>query len=743
LFASFGEYARAYQALAESSAESASFEDDDLRARLLIALGRYDAADSALALRPHERDRRRFYLHHLRRARVNALAGRADRALSLLRRLDGASLREFDPYRDLLVVEVLLRCGRPDDALDVAERRFAAGFPRSLTPSFESRMLDCYLAALRPADALVLLDTLESRKGQKSALAPVLAREVDVRFEMGDTIGAVGAALDFVESHGAGRSLAPVDAAVSRGNPSRLEDAALLDFADVFIAHKRAAEAEALLRVVEGRVLNRTDAERTRLYRSEISYQSGRQAEAGREASAPFADPALERRAKILRARAYRGTGEKTRAAEAYAAFARAYPYDPKAPEALYVAWDLYREEKNPAAAGILGAIVATYPDNRYARIATRRIALENIERRRYDEAERVLQDALRRWGRQDESLLYYLATVYGRQGRKAEERKTIAEIAAVDSFSFYLDPGVDREFVLPGMGSEGGGGGSADGDLGDFLECVGESRASARDSLAGAVDPWPLGGCCDGAEDYLERGLVFLEMGFRDWAETELRFFESWKGLPPRALLSLSALYDEHGLASRSVRAVQRVRDSLSGSDRRRLDRCLRPLSFPVPFPVAVMEGCGRFGMAPHLVYAMMREESLFDERAVSGAGARGLMQLMPRTAEELAGKLGFPEDSARDFFAPELNVTVGVFYASELLAEAKGNPWMMLAGYNAGFSNARRWFGGAAQGESIAERVDSIDYWETCDYVKKIVESARVYHGLYFSSSETAICK
>lgn len=743
LLASFGEYARAYGALGGTSGGRASLEDENLRTRLLIALRRYETADSALALRTHVRDRREFYLHQLRRARVNALSGRDDRALDLLQRLDGVSYVEFDPYRDLLLMDVLLRSGRPADAVAVGEKRFAEGFPRSLTPVFEARMLDGLVAAGRPADALALLDTLRTRAAQKSALAPVLAREAGVRFDLGDTLGAIRAARGFIESQGAARALAPVETAVSRADPSCFEDAAVLDFAEVFVANKRISKAESLLAVLEGRVLDKTGTETVRLLRSEISYHGGRYAESARGAETVFADPALERRAKLLRARAYRGAGEKTRAARAYNAFASAYPYDPKAPDALYVAWDLYREEKNPKAGGILTRIVETYPENKYARIATRRIALEHIERRRYTEAARVLEDALRRWGREDEALLYYLASVYGRQGRKAEERKVMEEIAAVDSFSFYIEPVIERAFVLPVMRRDAEEPERAEADFSEFLECVAGRRSAARDGLARDIAPWPPDDGFDEASGYLARGLVFLDMGFRDWAEAELRVFESWKGLPPRALLALSAVYDDYGLASRSVRAVQRVRDSLSGEERRRLDHWFKPLSFPAPFPIAVTENCDRFGMAPHLVYAMMREESRFDEKAVSGAGARGLLQLMPRTSEELAGKLGFAEGPARDLFSPDFNIAVGVLYASELLAESRGDPLMMLAGYNAGFSNARRWFGEAPKRSTNAERVDSIDYWETCDYVKKIVESARVYHDLYFSSREAANCK
>jgi soluble lytic murein transglycosylase len=708
-----------------------------------VELHRHESADSALALRPHIRDEREFYVHHLRRARLNVLCERYDRALELLRRLDGVASDELDPYKDLLLADVFLRTDRPAEAVVVARGRFESGYPLSLTPALETRIVDGLLASGRAAEALAFIDTLETRSERKTLLTGLLAREVEVRFELGDTLGAIRSAREFIDAHGTEKALAPVETAVARADPRQVDAAAGLDFAEVFVAGRRLSKAETLLGGLDDGALGKEETERKRLLRGEISYQRSRYGEAASGVKAAFADPALERRAKLLRARSYRGAGEKLRAAGAYDAFARSYPYDPKAPEALYVAWDLYREANSAKAAPTLGRIVETYPENKYARIATRRIAAEHVEKRRYTEAVRVLEEAVRRWGRGDEATLYYLAETYGKLGRELEERKLREEIAAVDSFSFYLDASVAREYALPAASTGAAAPGTEGADFAGFLECAAQRRAEARELVMREMAPWPPEGDIGDAGEYLARGLVFLEMGFRDWAETELRIFESRKGIPSRALVALSRVYDEYGAPSRAVRAVQRARDSLPATDRRRLERWFRVLAFPVPFPAAVMESCVRFGMSPHLVYAMMREESRFDERAVSGAGARGLMQLMPKTADELAGNLGFRDEPERDLFSPDFNITVGVFYASELLAEAKGDPLMMLAGYNAGFSNARRWFGRRAGATTAAERVDAIDYWETCDYVKKIVESARVYHGLYFSSREAANCK
>ncbi len=106
----------------ERPAGRASLEDENLRTRLLIALRRYETADSALALRTHVRDRREFYLHQLRRARVNALSGRDDRALDLCSVSTACRTRSSIRTETFSSVDALLRSGRPADAVDGGAR---------------------------------------------------------------------------------------------------------------------------------------------------------------------------------------------------------------------------------------------------------------------------------------------------------------------------------------------------------------------------------------------------------------------------------------------------------------------------------------------------------------------------------------------------------------------------------------------------------------------------------------------
>jgi len=90
--------------------------------------------------------------------------------------------------------------------------------------------------------------------------------------------------------------------------------------------------------------------------------------------------------------------------------------------------------------------------------------------------------------------------------------------------------------------------------------------------------------------------------------------------------------------------------------------------------------------GLDPDLVMAVIRAESSGDPRAVSRSGARGLMQLMPRTAAEVAQKARLRYRGPDDLFDPRLNVRLGTLYLSQLRRLFGDEPWLYVAAYNAG---------------------------------------------------------
>ncbi len=136
-------------------------------------------------------------------------------------------------------------------------------------------------------------------------------------------------------------------------------------------------------------------------------------------------------------------------------------------------------------------------------------------------------------------------------------------------------------------------------------------------------------------------------------------------------------------------------------------------------------------------MIHAISRQESQFAMNAVSHAGARGLMQLMPGTAREQAGKLGLLYDATALTRDAGYNLTLGDAYFRRMLAYYNGSYPLAVAAYNAGPGNVNKWL--AANGDPRRFDVDWIDWIEriplseTRGYVHRVLENAVVYEALY----------
>lgn len=134
-----------------------------------------------------------------------------------------------------------------------------------------------------------------------------------------------------------------------------------------------------------------------------------------------------------------------------------------------------------------------------------------------------------------------------------------------------------------------------------------------------------------------------------------------------------------------------------------------------------------------PAMVYAIARQESAFNPRAVSSAGARGLMQLMPATAKRTAQRFGVGFDLKRLIEDPSYNAKIGSAHLGELMEDWKGSHILAFASYNAGGGNVIKWV--RAYGDPRKPDVDEVDwieripFYETRNYVQRVLENLRVY--------------
>lgn len=134
-------------------------------------------------------------------------------------------------------------------------------------------------------------------------------------------------------------------------------------------------------------------------------------------------------------------------------------------------------------------------------------------------------------------------------------------------------------------------------------------------------------------------------------------------------------------------------------------------------------------------LALAIARRESEFDPVVVSGAGAAGLMQLMPGTAREMSALVGLPYRQAALTTDPEYNARLGTAYLNELELEFGFSPVLVPAAYNAGPSNARRWVrelgNPSATENDVVDWIEDVDFAETRNYIMRVSESLLPYNA------------
>ena len=151
---------------------------------------------------------------------------------------------------------------------------------------------------------------------------------------------------------------------------------------------------------------------------------------------------------------------------------------------------------------------------------------------------------------------------------------------------------------------------------------------------------------------------------------------------------------------------------------------------TYPLKYTDIIYKYADEYDVPKSVVLSMIKVESNFREDAVSGAGACGLMQLMPDTFIWLASTLG-EEVSEDQIFDPELNIKYGTYYVSTLYAKL-GNWENVYAAYNAGIGNVNKWLNDPQYSQN-GELTD-IPFWETASHVNKLKNVRAKYIELYF---------
>jgi soluble lytic murein transglycosylase len=152
----------------------------------------------------------------------------------------------------------------------------------------------------------------------------------------------------------------------------------------------------------------------------------------------------------------------------------------------------------------------------------------------------------------------------------------------------------------------------------------------------------------------------------------------------------------------------------------------------YPFPYQEIIYHYATEHNVSPYLVVAVIRTESKFNPVARSPKGAVGLMQLMPETAQWIAGQLEYNDYDAKVLRDPETNIRFGTWYLASLKREFGGNKALYLAAYNGGRGNVAQWKKQYGWSDSFQE-IEKIPFRETREYVTKVLRNEKRYQELY----------
>jgi soluble lytic murein transglycosylase len=195
-----------------------------------------------------------------------------------------------------------------------------------------------------------------------------------------------------------------------------------------------------------------------------------------------------------------------------------------------------------------------------------------------------------------------------------------------------------------------------------------------------------------------------------------------------------LSHWYNRARAYPDSLKVLQLFKDFKTKHGERELPRQFWVNFYPSAYSEYVKVETGKYDLDPWFVKGLIRQESMYDTRSLSPAGARGLMQIMPKTGKRLFARIHPNQNFDKDYlFEPDINIRLGVRYLNDLTRKHSGNGVYILITYNAGPKVLRAWLARFRNIKDMDVFIESIPYPETRGYVKRVFRNHGIYKNLY----------
>jgi soluble lytic murein transglycosylase len=249
---------------------------------------------------------------------------------------------------------------------------------------------------------------------------------------------------------------------------------------------------------------------------------------------------------------------------------------------------------------------------------------------------------------------------------------------------------------------------------------------------LGGEVD---LSGLGDLAQNpALLRGQELLRLGRYAEARNEFETIRKAAANDPAQTYRLMGFLLEHNIYRSAILCSRQILDlaGLDDAETLRAPRFFNHIRFGVYFRGLVTDSAQNEGLNPLFLLSVLRQESLFEPFAQSGAGANGLMQIMPATGAEISSQLNWPPNyQADDLYRPVVSIPFGARYLARQRDYFKGSLFAALAAYNGGPGNTTAWLALANGDPDLFLEVIRSD--ETRTYIKQIFEFYNLYRLIY----------
>lgn len=229
-------------------------------------------------------------------------------------------------------------------------------------------------------------------------------------------------------------------------------------------------------------------------------------------------------------------------------------------------------------------------------------------------------------------------------------------------------------------------------------------------------------------------RGQEFWALGLYNEARLEFENIRGEKAGDPATTYRLAGFFNQIGLYRSAIMAARNVLTLANLDDAASLNvpAYFNHIRFAPNFRDLVFSTAQDEGFSPLFIFSLMRQESLFEGFVVSSAGARGLMQIMPATGEQVAANMGWPENyRAEDLYRPAVSIRLGTHYLAQQVAGFNGDVYAALAAYNGGPGNAIAWNKLAGGDQDLLLEVIRIQ--ESRDYLMRIFEIFSIYRRIY----------